>query len=315
MNELPSYYQVPSNRHRLFLRIGIAFAVVAVLVVAIVPAVVLTRKQQSTQGYGQAESKFSNLTRLVSLDLSNKQRIFVVGDVHGCANELAELVAKVQYNQSTDAMILAGDMVSKGPDNPGVIRLAKEKGMYCVRGNHDDYVIRFKTFENINGIQQMAPPKAYLPEGNVADPMKFKNEHAAIAVNLTRDDYDYLVQCPMVLDLPFMNARVVHGGVDPTIKNVTLNDPHTVFNIRDIVDGVPSRDNKQGTHWTDAYNEQQKNNTPPIKIYYGHDASRGLDLENVTFGLDSRCVYGGSLTAMDIKTHQYTQIQCQKYAT
>ncbi|ORZ07868.1 Metallo-dependent phosphatase-like protein [Absidia repens] len=228
------------------------------------------------------------------------------------------MVDKLKYNQSTDAMILAGDLVSKGYDNPGVLRLAKEKGMYCVRGNHDDYVIRFKTFENINGAQRMAPPKAFLPEGNVVDPMKFKDEHADIAKNLTSEDYDYLVQCPMVIDLPFMNARVVHGGLDPNITDIAQNDPHTVFNMRDIKDGVPTRDNDVGVHWTDEYNAHQKTHdttSPPIKIYYGHDASRGLDLENVTFGLDSRCVYGGSLTAMDIKTHQYTQVKCNKYAS
>jgi predicted MPP superfamily phosphohydrolase len=168
--------------------IGGGFALVAVLVVAIVPAVIITNrnKQQAPHDgafYAQAESQYSNLTRMVSLDhLDSKQRIFVVGDVHGCANELSALVTKLQYNQTTDAMILAGDLVSKGYDNPGVLRLAKAHGMYCVRGNHDDYVIRFKTFENEHGVQRMAPPKAYLPEGNVADPMKFKDEHAAIAV-------------------------------------------------------------------------------------------------------------------------------------
>lgn len=173
---------------RRWLYIGSGFALVAVLIVAIVPAVIITnrnKQQSSHEGafYAQDESQYSNLTRMVSLDhLDSKQRIFVVGDVHGCANELSALVTKLQYNQTTDAMILAGDLVSKGYDNPGVLRLAKAHGMYCVRGNHDDYVIRFKTFENIHGVQRMAPPKAYLPEGNVADPMKFKDEHAAIAV-------------------------------------------------------------------------------------------------------------------------------------
>ncbi|KAI8335025.1 Metallo-dependent phosphatase-like protein [Chlamydoabsidia padenii] len=308
-------------KSRRWLYAGIAFGVVAVLTVIIVPAaVVTTRKKQhhpssTTPSYAKAESTFSNLTRLVSLDLSNKERIFVVGDVHGCANELAQIVDKVNYNQDKDAMILAGDLVSKGYDNPGVLTLAKAKGMYCVRGNHDDYVIRFKTFENEYGAQRMGPPKAVLPEGDVVDPMKFKDEHADIAKNLTSEEYDYLVQCPMIIDLPFMNARVVHGGLDPNITNVSENDPHTVFNIRDIDNGIPTRDNKDGTHWTDIYNRVQMNQTHPVKIYYGHDASRDLDLENITFGLDTRCVYGGSLTAMDIKTHHYTQVKCNKYSS
>lgn len=136
--------------------------------------------------------------------------------------------------------------------------------------------------------------------------------------NLTRKDYDYLVQCPMVIDLPFLNAQVVHGGLDPKVSDFSQNDPHTVFNIRNIKkDGVPTKKKKMGDHWTSDYSiaTHQKNgaSSPPIKVYYGHDASRGLDLQNVTFGLDSRCVYGEYLTAMDIKTHRYTQVECGKY--
>ncbi|KAI8099554.1 Metallo-dependent phosphatase-like protein [Halteromyces radiatus] len=316
------------KRSRKWLYIGIAIAVVAVLIVIIVPAAVVTtnKKRQyqsdpsssssSSPPYAKAQSKYSNLTRVKQLnELANKSRIFVLGDVHGCVNELAAMVDLLKYDQDNDAMILAGDLTSKGYDNPGVIRLAKAKNMYCVRGNHDDYVVRFKTFENENGAQRMGPPKAVLPEGNVADPLKFKDEHADIARNLTAEDYDYLVQCPMIIDLPFLNARVVHGGLDPEVTNYVDNDPYTVFSIRDIKDGVPTSDNKKGEHWTQSYNNVQKNNTPPVKVYYGHDASRGLDLENVTFGLDSGCVYGGHLTAIDIWTNNYTQLKCNSFAS
>jgi hypothetical protein len=198
MEASPHEYYYEHNKQpkksKLWLYIGIALGLVAVLIVVIVPAVVVTTRNKhnndATMGdvnsfkpsYAQEESKFSNLTRLKTLDeLSTKQRIFVVGDVHGCANELSDMVDKLQYDQTNDAIILAGDLVNKGYDNPGVIRFAKKMGMYCVRGNHDDYVIRFKTFENLYGPQRMAPPQAILPEGNVVDPMKFKDEHAAIA--------------------------------------------------------------------------------------------------------------------------------------
>ncbi|ORZ23256.1 hypothetical protein BCR42DRAFT_404364 [Absidia repens] len=187
--------------------------------------------------------------------------------------------------------------------------------MYCVRGNHDDYVIRFKTYENLHGADHMEPKKSKLPEGDVADPMKFKDEHADMARNLTREDYDYLVQCPMVIDLPFLNARVVHGGLDPNISDFSQNDPHTVFNIRDIKNHIPTNDDDKGEHWTDDYSAaQKKSSSPSTKVYYGHDASRGLDLQNITFGLDSKCVYGGDLTAMNIRTHWYTQVKCDKYS-
>lgn len=128
------------------------------------------------------------------------------------------------------------------------------------------------------------------------------------------DEYDYLVSCPMIIDLPFLNARIVHGGIDPNITDVIYNDPWTVFNIRDIKNEVPIRDNEKGKHWTKEYEEVQSNQTTPIKIYYGHDASRGLNLEDITFGLDSGCVYGRNLSALNIRTHQLYQIPCPKYS-
>ena len=42
-------------------------------------------------------------------------RLLVVGDVHGCKDELAELLAKANYTHGQDNLILAGDLVDKGP--------------------------------------------------------------------------------------------------------------------------------------------------------------------------------------------------------
>ncbi|KAI9308723.1 Metallo-dependent phosphatase-like protein [Cunninghamella echinulata] len=319
--------QLTPKEKRKWTLVAIGVGIIIILIVIIVPtATILTSKNRdnndSNQGdypippYAKQVSKFANLTRVKQLnELESKKNIYVFGDIHGCPKELQELATKIGYNQSTDAIILAGDLTTKGPDTPGALRKAKELGAYCVRGNHDDYVIRFKTYENLYGAEKMGPKQAILPEGDVTDPMKFKNDHAEIARSLSLDDYNYLVSCPMVIDLPFLNARVVHGGLDPNIENISYNDPWTVFNMRDINSKeVPIRDNEIGHHWTKDYEVVQSNRTVPVKVYYGHDASRGLDLHNITFGLDSGCVYGGKLSAINIKTNQLHQISCPKYS-
>ncbi|KAG0173549.1 hypothetical protein DFQ28_002147 [Apophysomyces sp. BC1034] len=262
--------------------------------------------------YAHVVSPYSNLTRLnVRNDLQSKERLFVVGDVHGCVNELSELLTKLNYQPEKDQVILAGDLTAKGPDSRGVIRLAQEMGLLCVRGNHDDQVIRFKTYENVHGVQG-AKTGEVVNEGNVMDPIKFGDEHDTIARNMTQEEYDFLVGCPLIMELPFMNARVVHAGLDPNISDLPKNDPWTVLNIRNVRKGVPIAANHQGTHWTEFWTEAQ-NKTSPLIIYYGHDAARGLDLETDTFGLDSRCVYGGELSALELHTHQLTQIKCKAY--
>ena len=42
-------------------------------------------------------------------------RVIVIGDVHGCLDELEALLRKVDYVEGNDTLILAGDLVDKGP--------------------------------------------------------------------------------------------------------------------------------------------------------------------------------------------------------
>lgn len=78
----------------------------------------------------------------------SSRRLILVGDVHGALDELKALLQKVDYDPSSgaDHLVLTGDMVSKGPKSGGVLDLMKklsEAGVAsCVRGNHDDRVVR-----------------------------------------------------------------------------------------------------------------------------------------------------------------------------
>ncbi|TPX12263.1 uncharacterized protein E0L32_007149 [Thyridium curvatum] len=70
------------------------------------------------------------------------RRLVIVGDVHGMRPALDALLAKVGFDRRRgDHLVLAGDMVSKGPDTPGVVALAMELGASAVRGNHEDRVL------------------------------------------------------------------------------------------------------------------------------------------------------------------------------
>ena len=42
-------------------------------------------------------------------------RYFVVGDVHGCLDELHDLLRKAQYDDGATRLVLVGDLVNKGP--------------------------------------------------------------------------------------------------------------------------------------------------------------------------------------------------------
>jgi len=71
----------------------------------------------------------------------NGKRLVVVGDVHGCADELRALIIKLAIKDTEDHIIFTGDMVAKGPDSPGVIDIAIARKASCVRGNHEDKLL------------------------------------------------------------------------------------------------------------------------------------------------------------------------------
>ena len=54
---------------------------------------------------------------------------------------LVDLLAKVKFDEKNDHLVLAGDMISKGPDSPGVVDLAMKLGATGIRGNHENRVI------------------------------------------------------------------------------------------------------------------------------------------------------------------------------
>src|SRR5262245_14993601 len=61
-----------------------------------------------------------------------------VGDVHGCASELEELLDDVD----ADRVVLVGDLFLKGPDPEGVWSLVRDRRLASVLGNHDDRLLQ-----------------------------------------------------------------------------------------------------------------------------------------------------------------------------
>ncbi|KAK5014955.1 hypothetical protein LTR39_002870, partial [Cryomyces antarcticus] len=70
-----------------------------------------------------------------------QNRLVIVGDVHGCKEELLALLDKAKFRAGIDHLILTGDTIAKGPDSPGTVDVARKLGASCVRGNHEDRML------------------------------------------------------------------------------------------------------------------------------------------------------------------------------
>jgi serine/threonine protein phosphatase 1 len=69
--------------------------------------------------------------------------IIILGDIHGCKDELEDLLDIVQPS-SRDMLVSVGDVIHKGPDSVGVIRRLRELKAVLVLGNHEEKQARYR---------------------------------------------------------------------------------------------------------------------------------------------------------------------------
>lgn len=76
----------------------------------------------------------------VEADISDARRVLVGGDVHGHADLLREAMDRVGYDPTKgDRLILLGDLLDRGPDVEGIMRMLDEDpNIVCLLGNHCD---------------------------------------------------------------------------------------------------------------------------------------------------------------------------------
>ncbi len=217
------------------------------------------------------------------------ERTIVVGDVHGCREELEALLRACAWTRG-ERLILAGDLVAKGPDSQGVVQLARESGALAVRGNHDEHVLR--------GRATLAP--------DVKPP---RPEHRQVIETLTPPDWLYLESLPLLLRLGAEGpgqpeAVVLHGGAVPGVP-LDQQDPANLINMRSMTAaGAPSR-RIEGLPWAAVWRG-------PERIIFGHDAIRGLQQYPWALGLDTGCVYGNRLTAVILPERRLVSVPARR---
>ena len=209
------------------------------------------------------------------------KEVFVIGDVHGCCDELVSLLETAGVKDNPNVLvILVGDLINKGPKNKEVLDLVKEIGALTVRGNHDQ--------KSLFTLAKLREDKTY----PIQDKYKWLLE-------LDDKDFDFLYQLPYTISIPSLNAIIVHAGLVPGVPLVEQN-PWDMMKMRNVISGTNAcgmvsyeavEKHKVGVSWSEAW-------TGPEHVYYGHDAKRGLTLAPFATGLDSGCVYGKELSGV-----------------
>lgn len=79
-------------------------------------------------------------------------RDFAVGDIHGHFTRLQAALDSVGFDPVVDRLFSVGDLVDRGPECRDVLDWLAKPWFHPVRGNHDDYVVRFDTCDADNWI-------------------------------------------------------------------------------------------------------------------------------------------------------------------
>lgn len=261
---------------------------------------------------------------------------YAIGDIQGCYNELMSLLNKINFSASTDQLWLVGDLVNRGPRSIEVLELITEiePAVKCVLGNHDlhliacaigarspstsdtlDPLLKHRKLDSYINWLRRQPLLHYDPDLNVCMvhagiPHIWSFEQAqtlAVEAQSAITHYsgegfrqlfsnsadlwdDELADAPRIATIInyFTRMRFVSstGQLDLKSKNSASND------------------NANSGHNAWFSFKRTHNDLPPT--LFGHWAAlQGYFQPPAYFGLDTGCVWGGTLTAYCIDTQTY----------
>jgi bis(5'-nucleosyl)-tetraphosphatase (symmetrical) len=234
----------------------------------------------------------------------SRRRIFV-GDIQGCSAELGRLLEIVRFDPARDEVHPVGDFVNRGPDSAGVLRLLSGIDAGGVLGNHDLHTLR------------VARGRARSKKSDTIDDVLGAAD---------RDELlDWLAARPFVRVWP--DVLLVHAGLHPlwksaerVLRGVDPIEPHPATEFATSVrhcapDGErPDRDEEEdpGPPFAPWYRFHRPSPKDRRIVVFGHWARRGLVHEKWLRGLDTGCVWGGSLTAWIAEEDRLVSVPAKK---
>lgn len=213
------------------------------------------------------------------------ERIIAIGDVHGCAVELDQLLTYLAPGPD-DLVLMLGDLVNRGPDSHRVIEICRHYKALSLMGNHERRLLQYHWMD---------------------DPLVLRPKDQDTLDNLTREDWDYMSKMRLTYHDKANDTVFVHGGFLPgqpwerqtssVVTEIQVVDRDGQARKRSEAPGAP--------HWSTLWEG------PPY-VVYGHTPGRYVRRTPWSLGIDTGCAYGGHLTAYVLPQKALYQVKARR---
>jgi len=216
--------------------------------------------------------------------LSTPPSYDLIGDVHGCRSELETLLAKLGWEGTRHPQgrtaVFVGDLVDRGPDTPGVLRLVMEMAeagtALAVTGNHEAKLVRALHGAHVRRSHGLQESLDQLDD----EPAAFRDAAR-----------DFMTGLPTQLTLDDGRLVVAHAGLREDLHGIDSGRARSFALYGDTTGrsdeyGLPVR-----LPWQRDYRGE-------AKVVYGHTPVTEAEWVNNTLCLDTGVVFGGRLTAL-----------------
>src|SRR5438552_13911541 len=235
----------------------------------------------------------------------------VIGDIHGCLDELCSLPGTLGYDVAVEAdgvdglqyhvtppagrkLIFLGDLVDRGPNTPGVLRLVMSAvasgAALCVPGNHEQKLVRALQGRNVQVTHGLAESLGQLSE----QPPGFKERAVAFLDGLI--SHHVLDDGKLVVAHAGLRQEM-QGRASGRVRDFALYG-ETTGETDEF--GLPVRYN-----WAAEYRGR-------ATVVYGHTPVAEPAWVNNTINIDTGCVFGGRLTALRYPERELVAVPARK---
>jgi len=209
-------------------------------------------------------------------------RKIIIGDIHGCYDELQDLLELVRYKSGHDQIYSVGDVIRKGPSSLECLRFLKKESAQIVMGNHDLYFLR-------------------ATQGNAKMSMDIQELQKEMGDELEAWT-NYISSFPAFLNLE--DCLIVHAGLEPG-RAPQDSAPELLCTIRTWGGDRSRLQDESNPPWFDFYTDEKL-------VVFGHWAKRGLVKRQNVIGLDTGCVYGRQLSALILPEREIVQVDAHQ---